>query len=170
MYRLEQLAGGHDRDGFACGSPPLEAYLRQTAGQHMRKGISRTFVLVEDSAQEPKPVLGYFTLSLCQIQAGELAPELARRLPRDVAGLRLGRLAVATPLQRQGLGRLLLVSAMRKAVEVHESAGGIGLFVDAKDDAAKAWYQRFGFVSLPDRPLQLFLPLTSIRQALQSAR
>jgi hypothetical protein len=59
---------------------------------------------------------------------------------------------------------------MQKAVEVHESAGGIGLFVDAKDEAAKSWYRRFGFVPLPDHPLQLFLPLTTIRQALQIAR
>ena len=28
--------------------------------------------------------------------------------------------------------------------EVFESAGGLGLFVDAKDDAARTYYERFG--------------------------
>ena len=59
---------------------------------------------------------------------------------------------------------------MKKFSEVFDSAGGIGLFVDAKDDAAKMYYQRFGFVSLPDNPLQLFLPLQTVREALEQNR
>jgi len=91
---------------------------------------------------------------------------MARRLPREVAGIKLGRLAVARSRQRQGLGKLLMVAAMTKFVEVFDSAGGIGLFVDAKDGEAKAYYKRFGFVSLPDNPLLLFLPLQTIRDVL----
>jgi len=30
------------------------------------------------------------------------------------------------------------------------------------------FYQQFGFIPLPDNQLQLFLPLATIRQALQS--
>jgi hypothetical protein len=54
-------------------------------------------------------------------------------------------------------------------LEVFESAGGLGLFVDAKDDAAAAYYERFGFTALPDNPRQLFLPLQTIRRALVNA-
>ena len=57
----------------------------------------------------------------------------------------------------------------RKVLGVFESAGGIGLFVGAKDNAAKAYYQRFGFVPLPENPLQLFLPLQTQRKALEDA-
>ena len=52
------------------------------------------------------------------------------------AGRRIGRL---NDRQRQGIGKTLLVAAMEKFLEVFESAGGIGLFVDAKDEAAKAY-------------------------------
>ena len=169
MHRIEPLSTAHDREAFVCGSPPLDVYLRQTAGQHARKGISRTFVLVDEGEPKPRPVLGYFTLNLCQVHGVDLPANLARRLPREVAALKLGRLAVARGHQRQGLGRLLLVAAMEKVLEVHASAGGIGLFVDAKDEAARAWYQQFGFIALPDHPFQLFLPLATMRDALGRA-
>ena len=129
MFKLELLSRAHDRDGFDCGSEPLNTYLRQTARQHTDRGISRTFVLVEESAAESKPIAGYFTLNICQLRAEQLPSEVARRLPREVAGVKLGRLAVAKVRQRQGLGKLLLVAAMKKFVEVFDSAGGIGLFV-----------------------------------------
>ena len=167
MYRLELLSRAHNRDGFDCGNAPLNLYLRQTARQHTERGISRTFVLVEESATTPKSIAGFVTLNICQLDAEQLPPEVARRLPRQVNGIKLGRLAVAKDKQRQGLGRVLLVAAMKKFVEVFESVGGIGLFVDAKDEAARAYYERFGFVPLSDNPLQLFLPLQTIQDVLQ---
>ena len=167
MYKIELLSRAHDREGFDCGSEPLNAYFRQTARQHTERGISRTFVLVEEDARETKPVLGFFTLNICQIRAEQLSAELARKLPRKAAGIKLGRLAISADRQRQGLGRMLLVAAMEKVIEVFESAGGIGLFVDAKDEAAKAYYERFGFIALPDSPLQLFLPLATLKNALE---
>jgi hypothetical protein len=36
--------------------------------------------------------------------------------------------------------------------------------VDAKDEAAKSYYERFGFVSLEDALLEMFLPLSTIQQ------
>lgn len=166
MFKLELLSRAHDRAGFDCGSEPLNTYLKQTARQHTERGISRTFVLVEETVGEPKAIAGYFTLNICQLRAEQLPSEIAHRLPREVAGVKLGRLAVAKQQQRQGLGKVLLIAAMKKFIEVFESVGGIGLFVDAKDDDAKAYYERFGFVSLPDNPLLLFLPLQTIREAL----
>ena len=38
---------------------------------------------------------------------------------------------------------------MAKFMEIFNTAGGIGLFVDAKDQDAKSYYAQFGFVSLP---------------------
>lgn len=166
MRKLEPLAKFHDRAGFDCGSEPLNSFLKQTARQHAERGISRTYVLVEEDAAEPKPILGYFSLNLCQIRSEALTPEEARRLPRDVSGVRLGRLAVAKALQRQGIGKLLLVGSMGKFMEIFEAAGGIGLFVDAKDQVARRYYEQFGFVSLPSNELQLFLPVRSIQEAL----
>ena len=94
MHKIELLAKSHDRDGFDCGSEPLNLFLKQTARQHAERGISRTFVLVDEAAAVPKPIHGFFSLNICQIKSGKLAPAEAKKLPRDVSGVRLGRLAV----------------------------------------------------------------------------
>ncbi|MCX6893002.1 MAG: GNAT family N-acetyltransferase [Verrucomicrobia bacterium] len=168
MHKIELLAKTHDRDGFDCGSEPLNLFLKQTARQHAERGISRTFVLVDEAATPPKPIVGFFSLNICQIKAESLTPQEAKKLPRDVAGVRLGRLAVAKTYQRQGIGKTLLVAAMGKFIEIFNSAGGIGLFVDAKDQDAKRYYEQFGFVSLPSNELELFLPVRTIHEALAS--
>ncbi len=166
MHKIELLAKSHDRDGFDCGSEPLNLFLKQTARQHAERGISRTFVLVDEAATAPKPILGFFSLNICQIKSESLTPAEAKKLPRDVSGVRLGRLAVSKAHQRQGIGKILLVAAMGKFTEIFNSAGGIGLFVDAKDQNAKHYYEQFGFISLPSNELGLFLPVKTIQEAL----
>jgi hypothetical protein len=90
VIKLELLSRAHDRDGCDCGGEALNTYLRQTARQHTERGISRTFLLVDEAAAEPKPIAGYFTLNICQLRAEQLPAEVARRLPREVAGRRPG--------------------------------------------------------------------------------
>jgi len=166
VRKIELLAKSHDRDGFDCGSQPLNLFLKQTARQHAQRGISRTFVLVDEGASAPKPIVGFFSLNLCQIKSASLSADEAKKLPRDVSGVRLGRLAVAKAHQRQGIGKILLVAAMEKFIEIFNTAGGIGLFVDAKDPQAKRYYEQFGFIALPSNQLHLFLPVKTIQQAL----
>jgi ribosomal protein S18 acetylase RimI-like enzyme len=166
VRKVELLAKSHDRDGFDCGSEPLNLFLKQTARQHADRGISRTFVLVDEEAPIPKPIIGFFSLNLCQVKSEPLTVAEARKLPRDVAGVRLGRLARAREYKGQGIGDILLVAAMRKFLEIFHTAGGIGLFVDAKDQNAREFYERNGFVSLPANELELFLPVRTIQEAL----
>lgn len=168
MLKIELLAKSHDRDGFDCGSDPLNLFLKQTARQHAERGISRTFVLVDEDASEPKPIVGFFSLNLCQIKSEFLSAVEAKKLPRDVSGIRLGRLAVAKEYQRRGIGKTLLAAAMGKFIEIFNTAGGIGLFVDAKDQEAKCYYEQFGFIALPSNELELFLPVRTIQEALAS--
>ena len=124
--------------------------------------------LVDEAAVAPKPILGFFALNICQVKSEQLTPQEAKKLPRDVAGVRLGRLAVAKTAQRQGIGTKLLVAAMAKFMEIFNTAGGIGLFVDAKDQDAKRYYEQFGFVALPGDELEMFLPMKTIQEALAS--
>ena len=164
MLRIELLSRRHNREGFDCGNPELNDYLRHTARQHTDKGLSRTEVLVDDEA--PDDILGYVTVGLAEVITDTLPPRYAKKYPAKAHGVKLARLAVARSRQRQGLGALMMVHAMRRALQVVDSAGIIGLFVDAKDEAASRYYRRFGFLPLPDDPHKLFLLLVTLRQAL----
>ena len=55
---------------------------------------------------------------------------------------------------------------MGKFMKIFNTAGGIGFFVDAKDQEAKRYYEQFGFVPLPSNELELFLPVKTIQEAL----
>ena len=84
----------------------------------------------------------------------------------EIAGVKLARLAVAKTYQRQVLGEILIFEAMKRALIIADNAGVIGLFVDAKDEAARGYYLRYGFVDLADSPLKKFLPLSIIQEIL----
>jgi GNAT superfamily N-acetyltransferase len=163
LIQIERLDCRHDRRRFDCGQAELNRYLQTTARQHAEKGIAQTFVLID--AEAPQHILGFYTLTVCEVQTGELPVELAKKYPARVPGARLARLAIAIDRQRQGLGRWLMVDAMRRALLVSEQVGIMGFFVDAKDQAASRYYQQYGFLPLPDNPLQLVLPLRTLQLA-----
>jgi len=75
---------------------------------------------------------------------------------------RLARLAVDLNHQRQGLGELLLADALQRCLHISESIGMLGVIVDAKDERARSWYERYEFERLPDAPLTLWLATAAI--------
>lgn len=155
MMQLLPLTGNHDRQGFDCGRKELNGWLRQVARQHQEKGLSRTFVATLD--ETPNYICGYYALTLAELENRNLPEAWRKKMPRRIPGVKLGRLAVDTRFQGKGLGDLLLVDALTRAQRIYQEAGGIGLFVDAIDEQAAGYYERFGFVVMPDNPLLLFL-------------
>lgn len=162
--RVEALSGDHNREAFDCGVPALNHFLQRTARQHQKKGVSQTFVLIDDELAWPTRILGYFALTACESPTEDLPTELARGLPQKIPAVLLGRLAVDRQFQGHGFGATLLVEAIRVVAQIIPKIGICGLFVDAKDDAAAAFYRHFGFVPLMSNTHRLFLPLESIRQ------
>jgi GNAT superfamily N-acetyltransferase len=154
------LTGSHDRQAFDCGRSELNTWLCQVASQHQQKGLYKTFVAVHEDA--PTQICAYYALTLAELDSHHLPQTWRKKMPRRAPGVRLGRLAVDLPFQNKGLGELMLVDALTRAQRVYQEAGGIGLFVDAIDEKAAAFYQRYGFEAAPDQPLLLFLPVQSI--------
>ena len=162
MPEIVLLASHHDRFAFDCGVSELNGFLKRTARQHGDKGISRTFVLAEP--EKPSTIIGYFTLTLCEVRAESLPSAYAKKYPQHgLPAVRLARLAIAQKYQKQRYGSLLLAEAIHRTVIVGEQAGMIGLFVDAIDEDARKFYERYGFILLPGSEQQLFLPLETLR-------
>lgn len=148
----------HDRAGFTCGVPALDDYLKRFALQQRRKGVSAVYVLVD--SDHPERILGYYTLSAAQLDAAELGAVDRARLPRyPVPCFRMGRLARRSDCQRQGLGKLLIGCAVTRCLEAAKQVAAFALIVDAKDAAAKAFYEHYGFTPCADAPMTLYLLL-----------
>ena len=161
MLKIEKLTTSHDRNSFDCGDYGLNQYLQRTARQHAEKGVSQTRVLIDTSA--PTEILGFYTLSLCAIEIDTLPGTYQKGLPDSGnSGVLLGRLAVSAVRHRQGLGKLMMVDAMRATVTVADKAGITGVFVDAKDETAAVYYEQYGFIALPSNALRAFLPLPTL--------
>lgn len=155
-------ADRHDRSAFDCGEPALNDYLHKTARQHLQKGIANTYVLVR--REEPRKILGFFTLSFLEVDLSEIPAGHGKKLPQShLPAAKLGRLAVDKSCQGYNHGRLLLVDAMRRVADaIRNAAGVVGLFVDAKNPGAAAFYRKFGFIPMEDNPLSLMLPHQTI--------
>lgn len=113
--------------------------------------------------------MGYFTLAAGRLSVSVL-PErggLPARMPLPTT--LLARLAVDTSWRGRGLGAALLAYALRVAVEGAKTIASAVIEVDAKDDAARSFYARFGFRRLADDPLHLYLPMESARRAIADA-
>ncbi len=161
MPKVEPLGSAHDRAGFDCGEPALNDYLQKVARQHAAKGVARTFVLAGES--DPKRIIGFFTLTMCEVEAPLLPAEIAKKFPRGrLPGAKLARLAVRVDEQGKGYGGVVLVEAIRRVAEAGRNVGCVGLFVEVKSDRARTFYETFGFLPLRDRKLELFLPFPTV--------
>lgn len=160
MPAIAPLERSHDRNAFDCGIPELNAFLKKTARQHEQKGISKSFVLTDNSPS----ILGFFTLTLCELSTNQLPAAYVRKYPlHGLPAVKLARLAISHNEQKKGYGELLLANAIQRAVLISEQAGLIGLFVDAKNETALNFYERYGFIATSNNPLRLFLPIETIR-------
>jgi GNAT superfamily N-acetyltransferase len=130
------------------------------AGQDARKNIAAPFVLILPDGT----VAGYYTLSSTAIHLAELPEKTARKLPRYplLPATLLGRLAVDRHHQGKGYGRFMLADALFRALR--SEIASFAVIVDAKDENARRFYQRESFLSLPDQPMKLFLPMADIAQ------
>ncbi len=156
-FRLALLDAAHDRVAFKCDSEPLNRYLREQVTQDVRRRVAACFVALADGNR----IAGYYTLASASLLLADLPSSTCKKLPRypTVPAVRMGRLAVDRAFNRQGLGGALLADALDRAVRSEIAA--YALVVDAKDEAAAAFYRHHGFTALPDSPRTLFLPLAT---------
>lgn len=161
--RLEPLDASHELAGFSCSVSELDDWLRRHALDSQRMDSARTFVAVADNGR----ICGYLSLTMGSVAKAAAPTQLVRGLPAyPVGAVILARLAVAVEDQGIGLGAQLLAEALRMAVAAGEIVAARLVVVDALDDAAAKFYQRFGFIGLPEHPLRLYRRLKDIRASL----
>lgn len=153
----------HHRGGFDCGVPELNDYLRTKLGQHSRKSLTRGYVL----ATPEGTIAGYFTLAASRITVSVIPDGHGFPAKMPLPTTLLGRLAVDVRFRGRGLGGALLVEALTVAVRVSEAIASAAIEVDAKDEASRSFYAKYGFVSLTDDRLHMYLPMATARALLE---
>ena len=161
-YLTVPLDSKHKKSTFTCGNTYLDNYLQKQAKQDIKRKLSACFVL----SNEDKEIKGFYTLSNAGISR-ELIPEnISKKLPRAYESLPvtlLGRLAINEKNKGQGLGKLLLIDALKRSFEVSKVIGSMAIIVDPIDKNAIDFYNKFGFITLPDSE-KMFLSMKTVEQ------
>ncbi|PZR28517.1 MAG: GNAT family N-acetyltransferase [Citrobacter freundii] len=155
------LGGIHEKEKFQCGKPLLDDYLHKQAKQDIKRKLSACFVLADQQS-----VKGYYTLSTASLDRAQLPPEVIKKLPPSYTNLPmtlLGRLAVSVEWQRQGIGELLLVDALKRCYLASLQVGSMAVIVDPIDEDAVKFYDRYGFIRLSDSG-KMLLPMATVAQ------
>jgi GNAT superfamily N-acetyltransferase len=164
---VEPLSDRHVVAGFDCGSAAQSDWLVRHARQAHRAGLSRVYV-VSGLDQQDARVVGYYALA-----AGSVAPAEASRRMMQGAGryhqpvVILTRLGVDRAAQGSGLGRALVVDALRRIASASEVIGVRALLIHCETEAARDFYLRLAkFDSSPTDPMHLILIMKDLRRAL----
>ena len=153
----------HRRDNLDCGVESLNKYIKKIASQDLKRKAATVFVLRDSSA---KNVMGYYTLSSFSVELTEIEPIVAKKLPRYplLPATMLGRLAVDKRYKGKGFGQLMLIDAMKKSYQASQQIASVALLVEAINEQAVRFYQKFGFISFQSSSDRLYLSMKTIEK------
>ena len=154
----EPLAPRHDISQFSSGVPTLDAWLRGEARLNEARGGARTYVACDGDR-----VAGFYSLAASAMERRRLPSRVGRDIPDPVPVILLGQLAVDAAWRGGGLGSDLLIDAVARSLAGGGVVGARAVAVQAIDDRALAYYERFGFRPFSERePLMMVLRMSEI--------
>lgn len=159
-FLTEPLNSNHKKPEFDCENEQLNHYLHKQAKQDVKRKLAACFIL----ADSENNISGFYTLSNAGISR-ELIPEnIKKRLPLTYSVIPvtlLGRLAVSEKMKGKGIGKLLLIDALKRSNKVSGFVGSMAVVVDPIDESAEKFYLKYQFVKLPGSG-KMFLPMKTI--------
>ena len=154
----EPLATRHDISQFSSGVPTLDAWLRGKARLNEARGGARTYVACDGDR-----VAGFYSLAASSVERGRVSSRVGRNMPDPIPVILLGQLAVDEAYRGRRLGSDLLVDAAGRSLAAAGKVGARAIIVQAIDERARAFYERFGFRPFSGRePLMLALRISEI--------
>ncbi|MBD2180052.1 GNAT family N-acetyltransferase [Planktothrix sp. FACHB-1355] len=157
----------HNRSTFCCGKESLDNYIRKQASQDLKKRVAMVFVLVDSPNTD---VIAYYSLSSYTIALTELSESFAKILPRYplLPATLLGRLAVDRTQQGKRIGELILLDALKKALEATSQVASLAVIAETLDEEAVKFYQKYGFEPFKQNPMKLYLPMQAVEVLCQT--
>ncbi|SMG46650.1 GNAT family N-acetyltransferase [Dethiosulfovibrio salsuginis] len=150
-----------DRTVFSCGIEELDRYIKKQVSQDIKRNLTKCHMAVNSD----NDLIGYYTLSAFSVPLRSLPEDRAKKYPYPLLpAVLLGRLAVDQSMQGKGLGGFLLQDGLLRILTL--DIGVFAVFVEAKDETAKRFYGKYGFESIPQNDLHLFLPMDTVKSCL----
>ena len=164
-YVIEPLGAHHERDGFTCEKLPLDGYLRNDSLRDMVCDASRVYVA---TLPGERVVAGFYALAATSVRLSGVPADVAGHLSsyRSVPATLLAQLAVDRWHKKRRLGERLLADAVTRAVRSSREVASALIVVDAIDDDARRFYERYQFCALTDAHSRLIRRLADIASAL----
>ncbi|MEH6703871.1 GNAT family N-acetyltransferase [Galbibacter orientalis] len=159
----EPLNSKHKKSEFSCGKEMLDTYIQKQANQDVKRKLSVCFVINEI---ETNLIKGYYTLSNTSVSSDFIPNQIRNKLPKaynSIPATLLGRLAIDNRFQGQGIGKYLLIDALKRSYEISKTIASFAVVVDPIDQDAENFYNKYGFIKLPDSG-KMFLPMKTISQ------
>jgi len=171
MIDIRILKKSDNRSSFSCGEIALDYYFQRFAGQNQFKHFVGTTYISTDDIK----IFGFITLSVGSLMRNELPKDIQKKFPLyPLPLLHISRLGVDVKYQKQGVGKELMVTAFKLALEQKEKFGCIGVVVDAKVESVE-FYKNLGFIELEinrglsklhPQPIPMFMAIQTIEKAL----
>lgn len=157
MLNVIPLAKHHDRAGFDCENIELNQYLVQYANQHAKKGIAKTYVLIDD--EMPNKILGFYCMGAYTLDNSN---RVLAGFPNEVPTCLLGRLAIDKSMQGKSLANHLFAHAFLNIGKVATIMGLAFVVVDVKHDGLVPFYQKMGFEQLQPNGKRMVLSVKAL--------
>jgi GNAT superfamily N-acetyltransferase len=160
---IELLDKKHNRNDFDCGKELLNNYLKNQAGQDIKRKLSVCFVFAE---KETNCIHGYYTLSNNSIPLSSFPETIRKKLPQSynsIPATLLGRLAIDKNWQGKGLGKILLLDALKRSFVISQEIGSYAVVVDPIDREAELFYEKYDFIKLPDSE-KMFIAIRTLKE------
>lgn len=161
IVRFSEFKDKVKRDGFDCGNDHLNDFIKTKGSQYEKNNLARIFLAIEE---DTITIAGYYTLSGNSVDLTNIPENDSKKLPKHlrVPVALIGKLAVDKNFQGQGLGSYLLMDALDRILNLSEEMGYYAVEVDAIDDKAKSFYDKYGFESLLDDNKHMYITLKKL--------
>jgi GNAT superfamily N-acetyltransferase len=151
------------RAAFCCGNDRIDNFFKNNARK--QHDVHRVRVYVAHYEGE---AVGYYYLVAATHPPEKVSAEAIEKFGRVNAtpSVYLGMIGTHGPWQGNGIGKILMLHAMQKTLEVASLIGIYALTLTAIDEETAKRYERWGFTRFVEGELDMFIPITTIRDAL----
>lgn len=162
----------HDRAAFACGVPQIDNYLKLTAKKGSKADIVRIWVMTDCN----HTIVGFYGINMHAVAVDDMPAPYKKKAGKHglLPAAFVAMIGVDQNHQGNGLGDILVADALSRIARASDQIGTCVIMLDVFDDGdekavarRKRYYESFGFISLPDQPLRLFMPIATARKAVQ---